>query len=105
VSVCDPTSWAARRFVRRLMAGEVGPGAGSVRLLAARGYASSHADFAVWAAGRGARRLLQDDWYRQQRTRLGLLVEGDGRPVGGRWSYDEDNRQSPPRGSGPCPRR
>ncbi len=99
VSVCDPTSWAARRFVRRLMSGEVGPGPGSVRLLAARGYASSHADFAAWAAGRGQRRLLQDDWYRRQRTRLGLLLEGDGQPLGGRWSFDEDNRERPPKGA------
>ncbi|MFC3687596.1 cryptochrome/photolyase family protein [Aquipuribacter hungaricus] len=99
VSVCDPTSWAARRFVRRLVSGEVGPGAGSVRLVAARGYASSHADFAAWATGREQRRLLQDDWYRTQRVRHGILVEGDGQPVGGRWSFDEENRESPPRGA------
>lgn len=99
VSVCDPTTWAARRLVRRLASGEVGPGAGSVRVVAARGYASDHADFAAWAAERGSRRLLQDDWYRRTRRRLGILVEGDGQPVGGRWSFDEDNRERPPKGA------
>ncbi|MFC5379634.1 cryptochrome/photolyase family protein [Aquipuribacter nitratireducens] len=99
VSVCDPTTWAARRLVRRLAAGDVGPGAGSVRVLAPRGFASGHGDFAAWVADRGERRLLQDDWYRRSRRRLGVLVEADGEPVGGRWSFDEDNREPPPRGA------
>jgi deoxyribodipyrimidine photolyase-like uncharacterized protein len=33
-----------------------------------------------------------------QRRRLGVLVEGDGEPVGGRWSSDEENRKKLPRG-------
>jgi deoxyribodipyrimidine photolyase-related protein len=99
VSVCDPTTWRARRLVHRLAEGSVGPGAGSVQVVAARGFASDHAEFARWVAERGGRRLLQDDWYRRQRRRLGLLVEPDGSPVGGRWSFDEDNRERPPRGA------
>jgi deoxyribodipyrimidine photolyase-related protein len=39
-----------------------------------------------------------DDFYRFQRQRLDLLVEGE-RPVGGRWSFDEDNREPPPKGA------
>lgn len=97
VSVADPTTWGARRLVRRLADGGVGPGAGSVHVVQARGFASDHAEFAGWVADRGRRRLLQDDWYRRQRTRLGLLVEPDGSPVGGQWSFDEDNRERPPR--------
>lgn len=32
-------------------------------------------------------------FYRSQRLRLGLLLEDDGqRPLGGRWSFDKDNR-------------
>jgi deoxyribodipyrimidine photolyase-related protein len=99
VSVCDPTTWASRRFVRRLADGDVGPGAGSVQVVAARGFAADHGEFARWVAERGRRRLLQDDWYRRQRSRLGLLVEPDGSPVGGQWSFDEDNRERPPRGA------
>jgi len=98
-SVCDPTTWGARRLVRRLADGTAGPGAGSVQVVAARGFASDHGDFAAWVQERGGRRLLQDDWYRRTRRRLGLLVEGDGSPLGGRWSYDEDNRERPPKGA------
>jgi hypothetical protein len=39
-----------------------------------------------------------EDFYRFQRQRLDLLVEGD-RPVGGRWSFDEENREPPPKGA------
>jgi deoxyribodipyrimidine photolyase-related protein len=100
VSVCDPTSWAARRFVRRLADGGVaGVPAGRVRVLPERGYAASPTQFARWAADRGRRRLLMDDFYRGQRRRLDLLLDHDGEPAGGSWSYDHDNREPPPRGA------
>ncbi len=37
------------------------------------------------------------DFYKQQRRRLGVLVDKEGEPVGGRWSFDEDNRKKLPR--------
>ncbi len=44
-----------------------------------------------WArAQRGALRM--DAFYRWMRQRTGLLLE-DGRPVGGKWSYDVENRK------------
>ncbi|GAB7189352.1 cryptochrome/photolyase family protein [Kineococcus sp. NUM-3379] len=88
VSVCDPTSWGARRLVREL------PG---VEVLASRGFVVSEAQFARWAAGRGGRRLLLEDFARDVRRLHGLLLDGRGGPVGGRWNYDEDNREPPPR--------
>ena len=36
-------------------------------------------------------------FYRWQRRRLGLLLEPDGEPCGGRWSFDADNRKPLPR--------
>jgi deoxyribodipyrimidine photolyase-related protein len=51
-------------------------------------------EFATWAAGR--RTFKMEDFYRWQRRRLGLLMDGD-EPVGGRWNYDADNRQPPPK--------
>ena len=54
--------------------------------------------FAEWASGR--RRLTMEDFYRWQRLRLGLLLdEGPNgpEPVGGRWNFDHDNREPPPR--------
>ncbi len=94
LSVCAPTSWAARDLVLRR------PG---VQLLAARGFVSSQAEFATWAGSRGRRRLLMEDFYRDARRRHGVLLDGGG-PAGGRWNLDEENRQPPPAdGRSPAP--
>jgi deoxyribodipyrimidine photolyase-related protein len=52
--------------------------------------------FAAWAAGR--RRLMMEGFYREQRRRLGLLLDADGGPEGGRWNLDAENRSRPPAG-------
>ncbi|THJ68639.1 cryptochrome/photolyase family protein [Arthrobacter echini] len=36
-------------------------------------------------------------FYEWQRKRLGIMVESDGSPVGGRWSFDSENRKKLPR--------
>lgn len=36
-------------------------------------------------------------FYEEQRKRMGILVDESGRPEGGQWSYDEDNRKSMPK--------
>jgi deoxyribodipyrimidine photolyase-related protein len=87
LTVCHPTSYAARDLVERT------PG---VRLLPARGFATSMAEFADWANARGARRLLMEDHYRLARRRLDVLMDGD-EPVGGQWNYDQENRLPPPK--------
>ena len=91
LSVCQPTSWAADRFVRRLAAER------ELAVLPDRGFASPRAEFERWGAGRGRRRLLMEDFYRDARRRLDVLIDG-GEPLGGRWNYDADNREPPPRG-------
>ena len=42
-------------------------------------------------------RLLMGDFYKQQRKRLDILVDEDGEPAGGQWSFDADNRKKLPR--------
>jgi deoxyribodipyrimidine photolyase-related protein len=37
-------------------------------------------------------------FYERQRRRLGLLLEPDGSPTGGRWSFDVENRRRLPKG-------
>ncbi|WP_445000528.1 cryptochrome/photolyase family protein [Halomonas mongoliensis] len=49
--------------------------------------------FAAWADGRKALRL--EYFYRELRRRTGLLME-DGAPAGGKWNYDQDNREPLP---------
>jgi deoxyribodipyrimidine photolyase-related protein len=88
LTVCHPTSYAAARFVRSRP--EV------TEVLPARGFVSSMEEFASWAKARGRRRLLLEDFYRDTRRRLGLLMDG-AEPAGGRWNFDEENREPPPK--------
>ncbi len=48
-------------------------------------------EFADWAKGR--KQLTMEYFYREQRRRLGVLVE-DSQPVGGQWNYDKENRKA-----------
>jgi deoxyribodipyrimidine photolyase-related protein len=36
-------------------------------------------------------------FYQAQRKRMGILVDADGNPEGGQWSFDEDNRKKLPK--------
>jgi deoxyribodipyrimidine photolyase-related protein len=40
-------------------------------------------------------------FYEAQRKRMGILIEDDGTPCGGRWSFDEENRARLPKGHVP----
>jgi deoxyribodipyrimidine photolyase-related protein len=57
--------------------------------------------FAGWLAGRPSARMA--DFYTWQRRRLGVLLTPDGGPLGGRWSFDADNRKPLPEGLVPPP--
>ncbi|KAB1906579.1 cryptochrome/photolyase family protein [Micromonospora sp. AMSO31t] len=86
LEVCHPTSRRALEFVRGLDA---------VTVLPARGFATSLADFADWADDRrGALRM--EVFYRFAREHHGVLMDGR-EPAGGRWSFDTENRDPPPK--------
>ncbi|MDZ7645513.1 MAG: cryptochrome/photolyase family protein [Woeseiaceae bacterium] len=51
-------------------------------------------DFADYLQKAG--RPFMASFYRQQRRRLSILLDDDGEPAGGRWSFDEVNRQPLP---------
>lgn len=40
---------------------------------------------------------LMKSFYEQQRKRFKILVNSNNEPIGGRWSYDEENRKSLPK--------
>jgi deoxyribodipyrimidine photolyase-related protein len=46
-------------------------------------------------------RLLMGDFYKQRRRELGVLLDENGQPLGGRWSFDADNRKKLPRSVSP----
>ncbi|MBL8268887.1 cryptochrome/photolyase family protein [Steroidobacter sp.] len=48
------------------------------------------------------RRMFMASFYAEQRKRLDILMK-DGRPVGGKWSFDTENRKKLPRGFEPEP--
>ncbi|MSZ20247.1 MAG: deoxyribodipyrimidine photolyase, partial [Actinobacteria bacterium] len=57
-------------------------------------FLTSRALFSSWAETQ--KTFVMENFYRKQRVRLGILVE-DGKPEGGAWNFDEDNRLPPPK--------
>jgi len=51
--------------------------------------------FTTWAESQ--KNYLMENFYRGQRLRLNVLVEG-GKPVGGAWNFDKENRSPLPKG-------
>ncbi len=88
--VTAPREWAIDARVRALMGrlpltvhDDGGPGGH---------FLLSRADFEAWAAmQRGPLRM--DRFYAHVRTRLELLLDARGKPLGGKWSFDAENRQ------------
>ena len=89
VVVHEPSSRAASAFVHRLadegLVSEIRPNPS---------FALSRADFESWAGDSTSFRM--ETFYRDQRRRFEILMDGDD-PTGGRWNYDSDNREPPPR--------
>lgn len=50
--------------------------------------------FAQWASAQKS--FLMENFYRGQRIRLNILVDGNS-PLGGAWNFDKDNRLPPPK--------
>ena len=50
--------------------------------------------FASWAGSQKS--YLMENFYRKQRVRLNVLMDGDA-PIGGQWNFDKDNRLPPPK--------
>ena len=55
-------------------------------------------EFRAWSNGRKGLRM--EFFYREMRTRYGLLMDEDG-PAGGRWNFDPENRKPLPKGIAP----
>ncbi len=58
-------------------------------------FTCSRVDFSQFASRKN--RLLMGEFYKQQRRRLNVLIDENGEPTGGRWSFDADNRKKLPR--------
>jgi len=45
--------------------------------------------------------FFQTTFYKQQRKKLNILIDHDGQPTGGSWTYDKENRKKYPKGKTP----
>lgn len=85
VLATEPGEW---RLISRLKHAPL-----KVHLRADDRFLASHAEFEAWAEGRKALRM--EYFYREMRRKTGLLMEG-GKPAGGKWNFDHDNRKPAP---------
>lgn len=67
----------------------------SHRVLSSPMFLCSRVQFADFLNGRSKPQMAT--FYKYQRTRLNILMGADDKPVGGRWSFDEDNRKKLPK--------
>ena len=95
LEVAEPTSYGAERLVTKLT--ETRPG---FSVVPSPGFACHRSEFGAWARSRrdAGKRLLMEDFYREQRRRFDVLMD-HGSPIGGTWNLDHDNREAPPKGA------
>ncbi len=56
-------------------------------------FLATHAQFDTWAKGK--KQLRMEFFYREMRKKYGILMEANGKPTGGEWNYDKQNRKPP----------
>ena len=98
VSVVEAGEWR----VREDMAQWAHKFACEIEILPDDRFLCSQAEFEDWAKDRDSLRM--EFFYREMRRKTGLLMTGDGKPEGGEWNYDSENRK-PPRDGMSAPER
>jgi deoxyribodipyrimidine photolyase-related protein len=87
--VVAPPDYAADLAVRRHAERLQGAGVHVEIIADTVGFTCPRDDFRAWAAGKKS--LLLEHFYRWNRGRLGVLMDGR-QPLGGRWNFDAENR-------------
>lgn len=86
ILVTEPNNFDERQALNSLNESLESP----LRIIPSRQFLCSQEDFSELAQGK--KRLLMENFYREMRRRTGLLMESDGKPSGGDWNYDAENR-------------
>lgn len=60
-----------------------------------RGFLATRDDFSRWSKGK--KELRMEFFYREMRRKHGILIEPDGKPTGGEWNLDAENRKPWPK--------
>ena len=92
VAITEPGEWRLRESLEALRLALPVP----LDILPDTRFLCSHAQFNEWAEGR--RELRMEYFYREMRRRHDILMEPDGKPAGGRWNFDAENRNPPKAG-------
>jgi deoxyribodipyrimidine photolyase-related protein len=85
--VCEPGDWRVVGLIRDVCK-RLGV---ALEIREDTHFIATRATFADWA--RGLKSLRMEFFYRRMRQQTGVLMDGD-QPTGGRWNFDEDNRES-----------
>lgn len=96
--VTEPGEWRVAEKFRRFES-ELGV---PVEVLMDDRFLCTIAQFRQWASGK--RELRMEFFYREMRRQYGILLDGKGKPEGGQWNYDKDNRNPPKKGLKSPPR-
>jgi deoxyribodipyrimidine photolyase-related protein len=93
--VMEPMSWDVTQLLGRLSGVDSGgKGDTAFEVLRNDQFFCHYDEFAEWASNRKSFKM--EDFYRWQRGRFGVLMDGPA-PAGGKWNYDHDNRERPPK--------
>ena len=92
VAITEPGEWRLRENFEALRPALLVP----LDILPDTRFLCSHSEFNAWAEGR--RELRMEYFYREMRRRHDILMEPDGKPSGGRWNFDAENRKPPKAG-------
>jgi deoxyribodipyrimidine photolyase-related protein len=84
LTVTEPGEWRLREDMRTWRCDPV--------VLQDNRFLCSHEEFGGWASGRSSLRM--EYFYRDMRRKSGLLMDR-GKPEGGQWNFDHDNRKRP----------
>jgi deoxyribodipyrimidine photolyase-related protein len=91
VRVVWPGEWRVVRCLESLRDGPA-PLPIPLEIVEEEHFLTTRAQFNAWARGRKS--LVMEHYYREQRRRLGVLIDADGNPEGGAWNFDADNRKA-----------
>lgn len=94
INIIDPVdNWLEKRIKLHLNGMEL-------HILDSPAFLNSNADLTSFFRA-DKKSFFQTTFYKQQRKRLQILLDADQKPIGGKWTYDTENRKKYPKGKTP----